>query len=398
MASKNPDPIPIGSGATNQARIKSMSVKEIRRRRARKALLRFGIWCGLPTLAAVVYYGFIASPQYDSVTVFSVQSSKDRPTLDSLAAVFIPSAGSGKDTRLVREYVHSRTMLELVDKKVHLLDHYRSHKADFHSRLSDSSSEAAYAYYRKKVRISFSSDSSALVLKVRAFSPKIAQSVSQVILDAAEKMVNELAERARANHLRVAKAAVAETEKRLVAARTKLIALMGDQAVLDPRTQAEAVTKIATGLENQLAQERAKLSAMLAYLQPTAPQVVQQRHKVRSLAGQVAAQRRRMLGSSQGKKGGDKSIKKSFARFEPAMLEKELAQKSYEAASKTLQMARFEAAQQHRFLVTISKPSLPTSPAAPRRFWSILTVFVVSLLLMGVFTLIWASIREHANF
>lgn len=396
------DPIPIGSDA-KKARKKSMSVRDIRRRRARKALIRFGIWCGLPTLLAVIYYGFIAAPEYQSTTIFSVQSSKDRPTLDSLAAAFIPTAGSTKDTRLVLEYVHSRAMLELLDKKVHILDHYKSDKADFWSRLdSDASKEEAYSYYRKKVHIHFSSDSSALTLTVRAFTAEKAHEISRAILEAAEVMVNNLADRARADHLRVAKAAVAEGEKRLAAARKKLIALQGDQAVLDPRLKAEAVTSITTGLENQLAQERAKLSSLLAYLQPTAPQVVQQRHTVNSLAGQLAAQRRRLLGNTaRGKtKAGkhDTSVKTSFAEFEPAILEKELSQKGYEAALKTLELARFEAAKQHRYLVTISAPSLPDAPTHPRRAWSILTVFVVSLLLMGVVTLLWASIREHANF
>jgi len=395
------DPIPIGSGDAKKARKKSMSVADIRRRRARAAIMRTGIWVGLPTLAAIVYYGFIASPQYESTTVFAVQSSKDSPgQINSLAAAFLPTSSSTRDALLVREYTKSRAMLSLLDEKFQLSDHYKSGKADWWSRLSsDANSKEKYDYFREAVNVEYAADSGTLTLKVRAFTAEKAQEVSKGIIKAAEVMVNKLAERARADRLKVSKQAVSETEQRLAAARKKLIALQGDHVVLDPRAKATAVATIATSLETQLAQERATLSSLLAVMQPNAPKVVQQRHRVNSLAGQLAAQRRRLLGTPKKNGKNDKnSVKRSFASFEPALLEKELAQRSYEAALKTLQLARFEAAKQHRYLVTISAPSLPNSPAYPRRVWSILTVFIVSLLLMGVFTLLWASIREHANF
>lgn len=387
------DPIPINKA--DKSRKQSTSVREIRRRRARRMLLRFGIWCGLPTLVAIVYYGFLASPQYQSEATVAIQSNKDGAMgLDGLASVFMPATSTSRDSILMVEYIHSRDMLAKLDKQLGLLAHYKSTSADWWSRLaSDADSETAHEYYREHVKASYSAQSGTLSVSVRAYSAEKAREIAKAILVDIDAMVNKLADRAREDRLRVAKQAVAETEKRLAAARKKLLALQGDHTMLDPKATATAIGSIITGLEGQLAQERAKLSSLLSVMQPTAPQVVQQRQLVNGLAGQLAAQKRKLLANDS--KG---SVKRSYAQFEPAMLEKELAQGAYEAAIKTLELARFEAAKQHRYLVTIQEPSLPTSPTHPRRAWSILTVFVVSLLLMGVGTLLWASIREHANF
>lgn len=371
---------------------KATSARDIRRARARRAAIRFGFWVGIPTALAIVYYGFIAAPQYESVAVVTIQSQKDRPTLDGLAAIIAPT-GSGRDAMLVREYVHSRDMLDLLDDKHDLVAHYKSDKADFWSRLDDdASTEETFEYFREKVKVSAGGASGTLTVKVRAFDADKAAEVAQGIIDAAEAMVNKVTERARRDQLRVAEDAVAKSEERLKSARAALLKLMGDHTTLDPKAAAAAVNTITVELEGQLATARAELDALSAVMKRNAPKVVAARKKVGSLAYQLERQRKKLVGSKSG------SVKTSLADLEPAMLEKELAQKAYETSIKTLEIARIEASRQVRYLVTISAPSRPDAPTHPRRAWSIGTVFVVSLLLMGIGTLLLASVREHAKF
>ena len=64
------------------------SAKQIRRARAKRLVLNFAIWVGLPTMCAVVYYGFWATAQYESTAVFTVQSNKGSAgSLDGLSAL-----------------------------------------------------------------------------------------------------------------------------------------------------------------------------------------------------------------------------------------------------------------------------------------------------------------------
>lgn len=60
--------------------------------------------------------------------------------------------------------------------------------------------------------------------------------------------------------------------------------------------------------------------------------------------------------------------------------------------------ALFAKARHQPILVTVSEPSLPELPTYPRRAWSVATVFVVALVLMGIFGLLAAAVREHAKF
>ncbi|HJL47558.1 MAG TPA: hypothetical protein RMG45_17020, partial [Polyangiaceae bacterium LLY-WYZ-15_(1-7)] len=77
--------------------------------------------------------------------------------------------------------------------------------------------------------------------------------------------------------------------------------------------------------------------------------------------------------------------------------EKEFAERAYASAVTSLEMARVEAARQHRYLATISGPSRSDEPSHPNVLWSILTVLVLSFAGLGIGTLLVASVREHAN-
>jgi capsular polysaccharide transport system permease protein len=92
------------------------------------------------------------------------------------------------------------------------------------------------------------------------------------------------------------------------------------------------------------------------------------------------------------------SVDSELARLEPAVFERDIAQKSYDSARAALENTRVEVLQEKRYIVIISQPSLPTGSIHPRRLWGIVTVFVLSIVLMGVLTMLGAAVREHARF
>ena len=91
------------------------------------------------------------------------------------------------------------------------------------------------------------------------------------------------------------------------------------------------------------------------------------------------------------------SLRAAITRFEPLMVEKEFAERAYASALASLELARVDAARQHRYLVTLTGPSDPSDATHPNVLWSILTFLVFSLAAMGIGTLLIASVREHAN-
>lgn len=369
------------------------TVRALRTMRARRLALRLTLGVGLPTAIAALYFGAIASPQYESVTSFTIQSA-DSPAAASPLQMLMATVGSAsRDTLLVEEYVSSRDMVDLLVRDHQLREHYSDARYDWFSRLAaDATVDEVHEYYLDRVDVELDDQAGVVTLRVRAFSPEQAEAFGQAILEASEHMVNQLSERARQDRMRLAQDQVTSAEQRLSAARQRLVDAQAEGAELNPAASAAAVLQIRSQLEGELAIGRAELATLSASLQRDAPALVEQRRRVAALQRQIDEQTQRLAGG-----GDDDGLSATIARFEPIVVEKELAERLYEAALSSLEIARVDAARQHRYVVRIAGPSRPEEPAYPVLWHEVLTVLLVSFSLLGIGTLVVASVREHAN-
>ncbi len=370
-------------------------VRSVRRQRTIKLLVRLALFVVLPTLLAATYYLALASDQFESHTSFTIHSADNGAAAGIGSLIGLVGAGSpsSTDTVAVREYVLTRDVLARLDKEHRFIEHYKSRKWDWYARLpSDASFEDAYEYYLDKVSAEFDSTSGTVTLRVRAFSADAAKRFASALLSYSEEKVNQLSERERRDRIGFAQAEVNETEKRLVGARQALLKLQQEHGDINPIKSAEAAFSIKTGLESALAQTQAELSAKLAYLTPDAPEVVELRAKARALSGQIVTENRKLVDPKK-----NRGVAEIFAAFESAAMEKEFAEKTYAASVTALELARSDANRQHRYLVPIAEPSLSDESTYPRRGLSIAGAGTLSLLAMGILSLLIAAIREHAN-
>jgi capsular polysaccharide transport system permease protein len=86
-----------------------------------------------------------------------------------------------------------------------------------------------------------------------------------------------------------------------------------------------------------------------------------------------------------------------FSRSSSVLVEKEFATLAYQSALSSLELARTDGLRQHRYLALIAEPSLPDEAMFPRRWLSLLTTFIASLVLFGVLSLSFSAIKEHAK-
>jgi len=372
---------------------RAQTARDLRRARARRLAIRLAIGLGVPTLIATVYYGFLATPQYESVSSFTVQSADGSvPASIEMLIAAVPGNSAARDSLLVQQYILSRDMLRHLSDEHGFVEHYTDSEIDFASRLDpDASFEERFEYYQDRVEIDYESQSGILTLRVRAFDADKAQELARAILAASESMVNQMMLQARRDRIELAQREVTSAEERLGEARQAILELQAERSELNPEASAEALYGVRGNLETELATARAELATMRATLQPGAPALVQQQQRVSALARQVEEQNQRLAGTEEG------GLSEAIASFEPAMAEKEFAQRAYQSALKSLEVARLEADRQHRYVVTIAEPSLPDYPEYPKVLLSILTVFVLSFALLSIGTLLVASVREHAN-
>ena len=84
--------------------------------------------------------------------------------------------------------------------------------------------------------------------------------------------------------------------------------------------------------------------------------------------------------------------------LEMARYHRNLARKNYERALAGKEKLDAVLLKEELYLGIVSPPSLPTGSVHPRRIWGILTVFVLSIVIMAVFTMLGSAIKEHARF
>lgn len=383
----NPGDPPVIGSAKAQA-------QAVRKRRSRRLLKRMVLFVLLPTLLAVGYFGFWASPQYESFTLFNVQSSESR-SLGGMEGLLAGIAtGSGRsDALTVRDYVLSRDMLARLDKEHGFIKHYQDPRQDWFSRLrSDATFEQAYDYFSKKVYADHETASGSVNVHVRAFSPEKAELFARSILAYSEEMVNKLSDRERHDRIAHAETDLKRAEERLIKARKAVVALQQEHADFSPQETAHSAMEIRAKLEGELARARAELMQRKSFMKDDAPQVLAAESVVKSLSAQVSNESRRLVDPRK-----PAGLGSSLADFEGAMVEKEFSQKFYQSAMTNLEVARADADRQHRYVAIIAAPSRPDSSTYPHRFRSIITAFIFSFLLLGVGSLIGAAVREHAR-
>jgi capsular polysaccharide transport system permease protein len=364
----------------------------IRRARIRRTAVRLGLFVALPTLVATIYYGLVASDQYESVAAFTIQNA-DGPSPGGVEFFLgtMPGGAAGRDVLIVQEHVLSRSMLAHLRERFDFDAHYADEAHDVVSRLSKRADlEDIYEYFLRRVSLEHDAASGVLTLRVRAYSPEAAERFADAILGASEDMVNRMSEDARQDRMRLAESEVEKAESRLGKARAALLDFQREKDELNPFQSAATAEAVRGSLESQLAEARAELSALTAVMHAGAPKVEAQRRRVASLAAQVERERGKMV-------GGDGAVGESIAHFEPLLLEKEFAEQTYRSAIASLELARVEASRQHRYLVTVAAPSKPDARTHPERLRGILTVFLAAFMLLGIGSLLMASIREHAN-
>jgi capsular polysaccharide transport system permease protein len=399
-AEKKPEPgrlsevTSLGTEKQQPAGSTKAHAQALRKARGRRLAYRLAGFVVVPTILATAYYAGIASPQFESYALFTVQSSELRPTLgmDGLLAG-LASGGGGHDALAVRDYVLSRDMLARLDKAHFFIGHYKDRQHDFVSRLSaDASFEDAFEFFGHKVHADYDQVSGAVTVRVRAFSAEKAVAFNSAILAYSEEMVNKLSERERRDRTSYAEAGVKTAEERLTIARKQIVSLQQKHEDFNPLQTATAAMTIRTQLETELAKARAELMQLKSYMKDDAPLVQGANEKVKSLSAQVAGESKRLVNPSK-----PNSLNNSFADFEAAMVEKEFAQKAYESAMATLEMARADADRQHRYVAVIASPSKPDESTYPHRVRGVLGAFVISFLLWGVVSLMTAAVREHAR-
>lgn len=347
---------------------------------------------GVPTLLACLYFGLVASDLYVSEARFAIRSAKAGSASGGLSVILsspIVSSGSKEDLVVV-DYARSQDMLQSIQNEVDLRAHFSAGSIDVLSRLDeDASQEELLAYFSKHVRLASDSSSGVITLTARAFDPATAQRLAELVIELSERLVNDMSSRMEEDALSTARAEVERAAGKVRDASLSMSAFRDVNLSLNPAAESSALLGIVSGLETQLVETRAQLTERLAYMRADAPEVVSLKNRANALERQLALEKGRIAG------GDGRQMNSLIERYQPLVLEQEIARQQYASALSSLELARIEAQRQTQYLVTFIRPNLPDEALEPARMNRILTVVVFSFLIYLLGGLMWSALKDH---
>jgi capsular polysaccharide transport system permease protein len=344
----------------------------------------------LPTLTATGYVTAIESYQYTSEARFVVRTpGQAQPSV--ISSLFEGASGSESDTFSVHDYILSRDALQELVTNDHLRDLFARPEADFLSRFPNFTTrptfEHLYKYYLNHVDVDYNSATGLSTLTVNMFRPEDAKLIATALLDASERLVNRLNERARINAVKdsLQEVALAQTKARDIA--SQIAAFRNHEVMLDPTKQSGSILQGVADLQARLTQTRTHISE-LALSSPNSPLLAAERRRAAALQGQIDEALTRVAGS-------DHSMVPKITVYDDLSLQRDFAERELASAIGSLERARVDAQRQQLYLDLIVQPNSADYPAYPRRIRTIAVVFTSCLVLYSLARLLIAAAREH---
>ncbi len=378
--------------------ITSPQAKKANNRKFRKVPWRaisFVLLVVLPTVMVGVYYAFWAADQYAVKVRFAVRSTTPAVGSSFLNSLGIGNGASITDTYMVVEYIHSRNILKEIDEKIRLRPRYMKPSRDFYARLAaDTSDERFLDYWKSMVDVGLDHTSNIITVKVFAFSPNDARDIADAIINASERMINDISRRAQQDAVRYAKEEVAKAEAKLRDIRQRFLGFRNKNQQLDPTKQAQVQVGIIGRLEEELVKLKAKLEESRRFLSDNAPSVVFLTNRVNALKKQIALEKEK-LGTTPSRKNVGQSLSNVLSEYEALVVEREFAEKLYLTALSGLEQARLLANRQQRYLATFEQPYVPDEALYPKRIRNTVFIFISLALIWGIGVLMLQSIRDR---
>jgi capsular polysaccharide transport system permease protein len=349
----------------------------------------------LPSLIVALYLFVAASDQYESEAHFLVRSASGTamPAIGASEVLsMVTGASAGQNEAMsVADYLTSHDAVETLRRQDRLVERFHRSSVDPLSRLNsaDPTPERLLRYYRRQVRVKYSTETGITTITVRSFTPQDSYDIARRLIQIGEQRVNLLNERSYNDAIATSRRQLAEAEQALSASSAQMTAFRRNRGDIDPQATGAAQLGIVSGLTGQVAQARAQLNAMGGMISPSSPQY-------RALAAHVQALQAQLDAQQGGLAGGGSAIANDISGYQSLELNRQFLAKRYEAAQANLQKALQQAQQQQLYLVRVVDANMPVKALYPER-WRILGTVVVALLLAySIGWLIVAGVREHA--
>ena len=354
----------------------------------------------LPTVAAILYFGLIATDQYVAEAEFTV-SAGESPLRDGIASLTgIPSQLILQDTQIITNFIDSREMVDKLQQRIGIRQIYSNDKADYFARFDpEKPVERLVKYWKKVSHSSIKLPGGLVKFTVRAFTPKDAKLVADTTVSLCEELVNNLNARINADALRLAEIGLQRASQRLAKTLAAQEVERNSSGILETSLSADAISGLLKQLRGTLLNLGGAYETQLKYMNPDTPQMQEAKSRIDVLRGQIAKLESQLTSrpdpTDAGAGGGDDTIAAAMTRFGALDVEQKADVDLYTDAAAALEHARIAAEFKMIYLKVYVQPSLPQESEYPERGLDIFLVAVSSLALWGVLVALGAVVRDN---
>ncbi len=346
----------------------------------------------LPSLLAILYYGFVAADRYTSEAQFIVRSPS-RAHIDQLTNL-VQTTGTTRapdEASAVHEFMRSRDAVALLVSKADLRKLMGRPEADpvwgFPGWFSRDLQEKLFDRYLDFISIKQDSATGISTLVVQAFRPEDAVRIAQVLLDGSEALINRLNERARRDTIQAAEHEVEIAKSRAFERREELTAFRTRAGTVDPAKSSQNLLETIGKLSFEVAQASAQLAEAMRN-SPQGPQIANLRNRIQATEQQIVQEKQQIGGSAQ-------ALAPIIADYERLVLEREFADRALASALSALENARMDAQRQQLYLERIVEPNAADYPGQPKRLMWIAISVVLSFSIYVILRTLISNVSAH---
>jgi capsular polysaccharide transport system permease protein len=354
----------------------------------------------IPNVMALTYFGLIASDQYVAEARFTV-SSGAIPKMDNVGSITgVPPLLIIQDTQVVTNYIHSRPMVEELERTVGLRDIYAAPSIDWWARFKRRPIEKFVDYWQKMSSASITLPSGIVILRVRAFTPEDAKRIADEVVRLSEKLINDLNERMWHDTSAASERDMQHAAELLGHARIQMEYERNAEGLIDVNQTNKALTELTSGLEGDLLKAQQEYQTQIRYVSADAPQMQVLKTRIAAMQSQLDKMKAQLTTHNERDEQniaapGDKALSEKMTKFSELQLEETIAAKRYAMAVAAVEAARILSERKMLYLHEIVAPALPQDSEYPKRLLTVAMTFLASLLAWASAIIAMAFIRNY---
>jgi len=351
--------------------------------------------------AAASYIIYFQTERYESKSIVLLKDLAGKQEMDMGSMIMSQDTGNMQDSKLLELYMQSHEMFDYLEKKFHLSDYYTGEKVDFLQRLYKdthilpikASKANLLKKYQNDLSIVYDEPTGTLSIDFANADRNTSKQILQAILERASEVINHLEKENAKIALRFIENQKKKNKAIFVDSIKKLIQYQDKHHTIDPNLDVAAKSTILANLESDLIQKKVEYTSNLKFFNKNTVEMKLLKDTMQNIQKSIAKIKAQMTGTNN----NISELNTNVFDFELIKSDMDFNKEIYQQTLASQEELKIEVSQNAKNLIIISTPTLADEYAYPDKIMDILTLFLVLILLYGIFATIITLLKEHKD-